>query len=84
MMNSHMWLTKNHVNLYTCLLSKLQRNVEITAMFCMHVRRDRTDQSDNKDMLKDLLKEMNNVELFQTVLDVAIVCIYHLKTFDCS
>jgi len=72
------------VNLYTCLLSKLQRNVEITAMFCMHVIRDRTDQLDNKDMQKNLLKEMNNVELFWTVLDVVIVCIYHLKTFSCS
>ena len=28
-------------------------------------------------MLKNLLKEMNNIELFQTV--VAIVCIYDLK-----
>jgi len=51
------------------LFSKLQRNVEITVIFCMHIRKDRTD---NKDMLK---KEMNNVELFRTVLDVAIVCI---------
>jgi len=32
----------------------------------MHVIRDRTDQLYNKDMLKNLLKEINNVE---TILD---------------
>jgi len=52
---------------------KLQRNVEIAELFCMHVIRDRTDQLDNKDIAtKNLLKEMNNIE---TILDVAIVFI---------
>jgi len=50
-------------------------------MFCMHIIRDKTDQLDNKDILKNLLKEMNNIE---TILDVVIVCIYHLNTFGCS
>jgi len=47
--------------------SKLQRNVEITALFCMHIIRDRKDQLDNKVIAtKNLLKEMNIVE---TILD---------------
>jgi len=50
-------------------------------MFCMHVIRDRTNQLDNKDILKNLLKEMNNIE---TILDVPIVHIYHLKMFGYS
>jgi len=50
-------------------------------MFCMCVIRKKTDQLDNKYILKNLLKEMNNVE---TILDVAIVHVYHLKTFGCS
>jgi len=38
------------MNLYTCLLSKLQRDIEIIALFCIHVIRDRTDQLDNNDI----------------------------------
>jgi len=57
---------QRNMNLYTCLLSRLQRNIEITVLFCIRVIRDRTDQLDNKDMLKNLLKEINNVE---TILD---------------
>jgi len=77
-MNSHIQLTE-----VLHLFVKLQRNVEINALFCMHVIRDRTDQLDNKDMLKNLLKETNNVE---TILDSfrCSYCIYHLKTFNCS
>jgi len=44
------------MNLYTCLLSKLQRNVEITALFWMHVIRDRTDQLDNKSIAKEFIE----------------------------
>jgi len=43
MIDSHIRFTKKRVILYTRLLSKLQRNVEITALFYMHVIRDRTD-----------------------------------------
>jgi len=43
-------------------------------MFCMHVIRDRTDQLDNKDTLKEFIKRNEQ----------AIVHIYQLKTFGCS
>jgi len=75
--------SQRNVNLYACLLSKLQRNVEITAMFCMHIRRDTPDWLNNKDMLKSLLKEMNN----RIILDSfrCSYCMYlSFKKFGCS
>jgi len=45
-----------------CILvcwNKLQRIVEITVLFCMHVVRDRTDQLDNKDIASKEFIERN-------------------------
>jgi len=39
--------------------SKLQRNVEITALFCMHVIKNRTDQLDTKDIATKEFIERN-------------------------
>jgi len=36
--------------------SKLQRNVEITTWFCMHVIRDRTDQLDKDIATKEFIE----------------------------
>jgi len=41
---------KKRVNLYTCLLSKLQR------IACMLAIRDRTDQLDNQDIAKEFIE----------------------------
>jgi len=38
---------------------KLQRNDEITALFCMYVIRDRTDQLDNKNIATKEFIERN-------------------------